>query len=144
MREVPNWDVWALNIADSVSKRSKDPRTQVGCVILNKWHEPVSFGYNGFKEGAEETPELWERANKKAHVIHAEINALRFTSWESSCADYTIYIPIYPCMNCATEIVERGIGNVVVGGTYYQDDKVEEFFAKHGTSFKVITGWKYE
>ena len=47
-REVINWDHYFMNIANEVAKRSKDPSTQVGCVIVDEERRPISFGYNGF------------------------------------------------------------------------------------------------
>ncbi len=47
-RNVIDWDEYFINIADEVATRSKDPSTQVGAVIVDKKHRPVSFGYNGF------------------------------------------------------------------------------------------------
>ncbi len=47
----PNWDEWALGIAKAVSTRGDCTRRQVGAVILDAWHGPVSFGYNGTRPG---------------------------------------------------------------------------------------------
>ena len=47
-RDVIDWDNYFINIADEVATRSKDPSTQVGAVIVDQRHRPVSFGYNGF------------------------------------------------------------------------------------------------
>jgi dCMP deaminase len=47
-RSVINRDEYFINIAEEVATRSKDPSTQVGAVIVDKNHRPVSFGYNGF------------------------------------------------------------------------------------------------
>ena len=47
-RNVIDWDNYFINIADEVAKRSKDPSTQVGAVIVDQKHRPVSFWYNGF------------------------------------------------------------------------------------------------
>jgi dCMP deaminase len=42
-RDVLDWDNYFINIADEVATRSKDPSTQVGAVIVDKKHRPVSF-----------------------------------------------------------------------------------------------------
>jgi dCMP deaminase len=42
-RNVIDWDNYFINIADEVAKRSKDPSTQVGAVIVDQKHRPVSF-----------------------------------------------------------------------------------------------------
>ena len=34
--------------AETVAKRSKDPSSKKGCVIVDEKKRPVSFGYNGF------------------------------------------------------------------------------------------------
>lgn len=39
-------DEYFINIAREVAKKSKDPSTKVGCVIVDENHRPVSFGYN--------------------------------------------------------------------------------------------------
>jgi dCMP deaminase len=49
----PGWDEWALGIAKAVSTRGDCTRRQVGAVILDAEHGPVSFGYNGTRPGAE-------------------------------------------------------------------------------------------
>ena len=47
-RNVIGRDNYFINIADEVATRSKDPSTQVGAVIVDEKHRPISFGYNGF------------------------------------------------------------------------------------------------
>ena len=47
-RHVIDRDNYFINISDEVATRSKDPSTQVGAVIVDQKHRPVSFGYNGF------------------------------------------------------------------------------------------------
>ena len=49
------WDEYFMNIADEVAKRSKDPSSKNGCVIVDAKHRPVSFGYNGMLQGADES-----------------------------------------------------------------------------------------
>jgi deoxycytidylate deaminase len=42
-RNVIDRDSYFINIADEVATRSKDPSTQVGAVIVDEKHRPVSF-----------------------------------------------------------------------------------------------------
>jgi hypothetical protein len=46
MRTIPGWDQYYLDICQVVSCRSKDPNTQIGCVIVGPNHEIRSTGYN--------------------------------------------------------------------------------------------------
>lgn len=112
MRVVPDWDEYYLNLCDAISLRSKDPKTQVGAVIVRPNHTPVSFGYNGFEAGALENDELWTPGEKHKHVIHAEENAITH-SYGEDLKDCTIYCPRIPCHRCATKIVAHRFSKVV-------------------------------
>jgi dCMP deaminase len=105
-----------MNLALSIAAdRSKDPNTQVGCVIVNADKDPVAFGYNGFGPGSNETDELWERPTKYDHVIHAETNAVgRAARRGCSTVDCTAYITAFPCLPCAKVLIAAGIKRVVV------------------------------
>ena len=74
-----DWDHYFINIAREVAKKSKDPSSQNGCVIVDKDHRPVSFGYNGMIQGADEKiMTLSERPMKYYFSVHSEMNALIF------------------------------------------------------------------
>jgi hypothetical protein len=47
-KQIPSWNEYFIEIAKVTAKRSKDPSTQTGCVIVDKNNRPISFGYNGF------------------------------------------------------------------------------------------------
>lgn len=69
-----------LRIAKVTSLRSKDPNTQVGCVIVDKDNCIVSVGYNGFPIGVDDDVFRWDKEdpedNKHLYVVHAEMNAI--------------------------------------------------------------------
>ena len=45
------WTDYFRSIAETVSRKSKDDRTQIGAVIVGKDKEIVSTGYNSFPRG---------------------------------------------------------------------------------------------
>ena len=51
MRTIPSWDQYYLDICKTVASRSKDPNTQIGCVIIGPNREIRSTGYNSFPRG---------------------------------------------------------------------------------------------
>lgn len=69
-----------LKMAKVTSLRSKDPNTQVGCVIVDKDDCIVSIGYNGFPIGVDDDVFRWDKEdpedNKHLYVVHAEMNAI--------------------------------------------------------------------
>lgn len=114
MREVKSWDDTFMALAVALADmRSKDPNTQVGCVIVNKDKDPVAFGYNGFAPGSEETEENWQRPEKYDHVIHAETNAIGRAARRGLATEgCTAYITAFPCLPCAKVLIAAGISRV--------------------------------
>lgn len=114
LRKVPTWDEYYIEIAKTVSIRSKDPNTQVGAVIV-KNGRIVSSGYNGMPAGYPETPEDWERPNKYDLVLHAEVNAILHSS--ASLEGASLYVTLSPCRECAKNVVASGIKTVYYSST---------------------------
>jgi len=110
MRDIPSWDQYYLEICKVVAARSKDPNTQIGCVIVGPNHEIRSTGYNSFPRGIrDDVPERLVRPTKYLWIEHAErngiCNAARAGTATEGC---TIYVEIMPCMDCARAIVQAG------------------------------------
>ena len=118
MRQVPSWDQYYLDICKVVAARSKDPNTQVGCVIVGPAHEIRTTGYNSLPRGIDDTiPERLERPTKYLWIEHAERNAIcNAARCGTPLEGCTIYIELMPCMDCARAIVQAGIKEVVVSG----------------------------
>ncbi len=110
MRE--DYDNWQLGKAEQAAKRSRDPSTKCGAVIIRPDKSICSDGYNGFPRGMEDRPEWYEcRFEKYDRVIHAEMSALLAT--KESMVGYTMYITGPPCKDCAKHICAAGIVQVV-------------------------------
>jgi dCMP deaminase len=116
MRTVPGWDEYYLNICSVVATRSKDPNTQVGCIIAGPAHEIRSTGYNSLPRGIrDDLAERLERPSKYLWMEHAERNAIyNAARCGTTLEGCTIYIELMPCMDCARAIVQAGIREVVV------------------------------
>ena len=52
------WDRRFLALARHISEWSKDPSTQVGCVVVGPDREIRSTGFNGLPRGIEDTADL--------------------------------------------------------------------------------------
>lgn len=101
-----DWHSYFLNIAAAVARKSKDPNTKVGAVIVRD-KRILSTGYNGMVSGA---VEIWTRPEKYEHVVHAEANAISFAARNGSAVEGgAIYITHAPCLNCAKLILQAGI-----------------------------------
>ncbi len=114
------WEKFFSSICQVCALRSKDPHTQVGAVIANKYNQIISTGYNGFPRGIEDDLYPWSKEGssyeiKYTYVVHAELNAI--TSASISLWGTTLYTSLFPCANCAKIIIQAGIQKVV----YFSD-----------------------
>ena len=112
--EINIWDKRFLRLSKEISKWSKDPSKQVGC-ILTKNKRILSTGYNGFPMNYEDDFEkLKEREKKYPIIIHAEINAIITSALHGVRTDgSTAYLTMHPCSNCASALVNAGVKNIV-------------------------------
>lgn len=103
-------DLW-MKMAILIAKRSKDPNTQVGCVLVSPDNRQMRIGYNGFAVGINEPSERWERPTKYDFVIHAETNAILNSKCDLQ--GWTCYVTLKPCEKCSSLIVQSGIKEIV-------------------------------
>jgi dCMP deaminase len=95
-----------MNMCYEVAERSPDESTRSGCYIADQDNTPISFGYNGFPRGIENTPERQERPLKYQYFEHAERKG-------TSCLGAKLYINWLPCTDCARGIIQSGISEVI-------------------------------
>lgn len=113
-----SWSEYFMSLAVLSSKRSKDPKTQVGaCIVDNKTNKVVSLGYNGFPRGCSDDIFPWDKKyedeynSKYAYVVHAEMNAILNANLNDN-NDYSIYVTHSPCADCMKAIIQSGIKSV--------------------------------
>ena len=114
------WRDFFFDICDTISKKSKDPSTKVGCVIVNSGNSIISTGYNGFPIGVIddeiEVAKRYERPEKYLWTSHAEENAIALASRNGvSLNGATLYVNrMRPCTRCTRLIIQSGIKKVYV------------------------------
>ena len=115
-------DDLGMYIATLISYRSKDPHTQVGACIIDKENNVLSMGYN-------DPPKYWYAMafpwrgdvdkvgienTKYPYIIHAEANAINnYQGPKEKLKNSTIYVTLFPCTECAKQIIQAGIGRVI-------------------------------
>ena len=93
--------------------------TQVGACIVDKNNRILSIGYNGAPNGYSDDIFPWDREGneletKYPYVVHAERNAI--LNYRGSRKDFEgakIYVDLFPCNECAKEIIQAGISEVI-------------------------------
>lgn len=109
----PNWDQYFLDLAEQVSRRSPDPNTKHGCVLVDSGRRVLSTGYNGPLSGLPHDLVQFSRPEKYDWFIHAEDNAVAFARCDLRGA--TAYVTGTPCVACFRRLLQVGIRRVVQG-----------------------------
>lgn len=118
-----SWDEYGMALARVVARKSKDPSTQVGAVILDRLNRVASVGFNGLPRGVADTADvLHNRDMKYALVLHAEENALIFARGRRI-AGGTLYVTMPPCSRCAAKLVQVGIKRIVAGAPTEEQER---------------------
>ena len=102
VRDHLSWDEYFMELALLSAKRSKDPSTKVGAVVVDSDHKIVGTGYNGLPKGFIDEEFHWESRDvssgeptKYPYVVHAELNALLNST--RSTEGCSIYVTLFPC-----------------------------------------------
>lgn len=132
------WDKRFLELAAHVSSWSKDPSTQVGCVITDDDKKVVALGYNGFPKGIDDSDErLNHRETKYKYVVHSEPNAIANANGSvRGCTVYTY--PFAPCSECMKILITNGIKRIVYPAAS------DELRARWGESLDFASGMAKE
>ena len=115
--QVKNWNRYWIGKAMIVSSQSKDPSSQVGCVIVDSQNNELSDGYNGNVPGCDETFVPIIRPNKYMTIGHAEQHAV--IRARADLTDCKAYVTDAPCEMCLKLLLMAGCREV-----WYLDPKI--------------------
>jgi dCMP deaminase len=110
----PSWDEYFMTLAEQISRRSPDPSTKHGCVLVDRDNRVVSTGYNGPVAGLPNEIVPLDRPAKYDWFIHAEDNAVAFARCDLRGA--TAYVTGAPCAPCFRRFLQVGVVRIVYGG----------------------------
>ena len=107
----PSWKETFIDVAKVISKRSKDPHTKVGAVLV-KNNCIIGTGYNGDPRNFRYEFN-WNTSEKYDYVIHAEMNALANACYNGcQVKDSEIYLTLSPCNKCILQLIQFGVKKV--------------------------------
>ena len=128
-----------LDLVDVVKRRSTCGRRACACILVNRFDQVMSFGYNGVPRGVPHCneghpcPGIDSASGSdldSCYAVHAEINAL------IQCKDHdkiTIcYISTSPCIQCIKALMNTTCEIIVFSEQYPDHDKVREFWCNKG------------
>lgn len=112
----------------AMEQRSSDPDTQVGCVITNRDGHILATGANHHTAGVQPDGKNDQRPEKYDWIEHAERNAI-FSAARRGVAlsGSVMYLPGFPCVECARAIAQSGISLLFHGSTEGWDEERYKF-----------------
>ena len=101
-------------LALEIAQLSKDPRTKVGCLIIDSRGAIRATGYNGFPRGVDDDPGRYADRNIKLRLVaHAEANAIANAAAVGTPLEGCgLVVTKYPCHECAKLIITAGIKHI--------------------------------
>jgi dCMP deaminase len=117
-QEYLTWDHFFMSVALLSAMRSKDPNTPTGACIVDEEYRVIGIGYNGFPRKCSDDALPWTSSETNPlhspdpYMCHAEVNAI-LNKCSDNVAGATLYVPHFPCNECAKVIVQSRIRQVV-------------------------------
>lgn len=112
-----HWDEKFMQLAHQIAGWSKESGRRVGAVIVGPDREIRSTGFNGLPRGVnDDIPSRHERETGEKYFwsSHAERNAIYNAARVGiPLAGCTIYVPWFPCAECAKAIIQSGLVELV-------------------------------
>lgn len=122
-----NWESYAMDLARTAARKSKDPWVKVGACILRHDNTIAALGYNGFP--ARMAEDWSNRYERRRFVVHAEQNALRFIKPDEA---RLIACTLLPCNDCLKSIASYKIPVIVYDQLYAPDSSTVDLAAEFG------------
>lgn len=122
----PSWDLYFMSLALMASRRSIDPATKHGAVVVDQDKNILSIGYNGPPRGCNDKNVPLTRPEKYDWIIHAEEAAITNAARTGASLKGSIfYVTGHPCEKCMRMIINIGAKKVVYGpiGSHCVSDK---------------------
>ena len=128
------WDKRWMDMACLAASWSKDQSRKTGAAIVDDRNNLIAIGWNGFPRGLnDDAPERHERPTKYQWTEHAERNAIYNAAANGHpIRGATMFIPWYPCADCARAIIQSGIAALVCTQPDWNDPQ-------WGADFQVVS-----
>lgn len=130
-----SWTSYLLGIARAVAEKSKDPRTKVGAIAVDRDNFVKSTGFNGIPIGVVDLPSRYTPEEKGDWVAHGEENLVASAA-RLVLEGATVVTTHEPCVRCTRLLIQAGVKRVIVGpGVLHMRNNNPESFARARVMF---------
>jgi dCMP deaminase len=120
---IPSWNEYFMKMCNIVKLRSKDPKRQVGSILVSDDNRIISTGYNALKKGSNDDIDWSNRELVHLLVLHAEVNCLLYAT--SKFENTTLYSTLSPCNHCIKLIASSGVKKIIFQDKYKDYNSVK-------------------
>lgn len=135
------WDDgrWLAYCAEKGSE-SPDPRTKIGCVIVDPDNSLVVGACNTCPTGIDGTINgRMEAPSKYTWIEHAERNAIYDAARRGlATAGCIILVELSPCVDCARAIIQAGLAEVVINLDRNAEYMGERYSGEHPVALEML------
>ena len=107
------WPEYFIQKAELTARKSKDPSTKTGVILVGEDLVELTSGFNGFPRGVRDRPDRYANRKRKYQLIaHAETNAIyNAARYGIRLKDSHMYTSFgtCTCQECAKAIIQAGI-----------------------------------
>lgn len=147
-KQRPSWDIYFMDIAHVVARRSNCIRRQVAALIVRDTRV-ISTGYNGTPRGvrncfeggcprcASDAPSGKDLS--ECLCSHAEENAITQAACHGiAVGGAAIYSTMSPCLQCAKMIINSGIREVIYESEYEFHEVTKSILSEAGVRYRKL------
>lgn len=143
-------DEYFMSIASLSALRSKDPSTQVGACLIDKYDRVLSIAYNGAPVGMKDDVLPWNSfgeltgdlfTTKDPYIVHAEINVFdNYRGNQDALQDSKLYLVYSPCVECSKRISSAGLERVIYLREYTKNgvSKISNRWLNHANTISEL------
>lgn len=144
-----SWDELFLEMAYILTKRSSCLNSQIGAVLVTQDNDVISTGYNGSPAKLPNCSDLGVCRRREApgyesgknlhlcNAVHAEANAILLAAKNGHATKGAkLYCTHQPCKECAKQIVNAGIVEVIYAQVYPNNEESIKIMQQGGVRVK--------
>lgn len=129
-----DWQHFYIELAEAISKKSKDGSSKFGAILVRPDKTVASIGFNGFPARLKDIKAYLNKTTFKEEkyfrIVHAEANCLNHNR-DHDTTGYHLFVNGLPCSACALRIVSTGIKYV-----YYSSNNQSDYETRWADSIK--------
>lgn len=133
-------DLYWLERCARKGSESPDPRTKVGCVIVDADQNLRCEACNAYPKGIRgNIQNRWTAPMKYAWIEHAERNAIYWAARHGiSTEGCAMFVDLTPCVDCARAIIQAGVVEVVISHDRSIEYVGERYSVEHSTALEML------